>query len=228
MAIITQDYFQGEIFIDHAKPDVSDSTTGVSDELNSDIEQYEREILVKSLGYSLFKLFSDELDSNESNGLKVTADPKWDELMNGLEYTIDGKTVNFRGVRFSDEAVPFDDAVRKQSLIAYYVYYFYIRKDIDTYSSAGVNRIKAANSEGVSIMGKATRAWNNFYNLTVGNYCNAKYYYNQYSLSGIDYYGSGNSERSLYEFLRDQNSLTEDKYPNWEPFIFVDQNILGI
>ena len=197
--------------------------------MDSDIEQYEREALVCLLGYPLYKLFFDELDSNEDNGLAPGADAKWNELLNGLEYTFDGKTVNWRGLRFNDETgILFNDAKRKQSLIAYYIYYFYIKKDIVTYTASGTHRINAANSESVNIIDKSVRAWQQFYNLSIGNYGEVRTSVNRFGMHSIDYYGSSNKDRSLYQFLSDQNQLVEDKYPDWEPTFFANQNRLGV
>jgi hypothetical protein len=221
--IISRDYFKlGEVFIPHAIDDPNDSNTGVKDNLDLFIDQYERDVLVKMLGYSLFKDFSSNLDISKPNGLIPAADVKWDQLLNGVEYTIDDTLVNFRGIRHLDGANPI-------SLIAYYTYFFYLKDDAIKYTGTGNQVVEAANSETVSITPKQVKAWRRFYELTVGSYASYNIISNSYGVVGIDYYGSGeNTERSVYEFIRDQNELVEDKYPNWTPSSFENINSFGI
>lgn len=234
MLIVTRDFFSsGELFIDHSTPDVNDAVQGISDELESDIEQYEREALVNTLGYPLFKLFSSQLDITQDNGLILGADAKWDELLNGLEYIFDGKTVNWRGLRFHDEVgVLFKDSKRKQSLLAYFIYYFYVQKENVKLTASGAHKIKSANSENTDIVDKAVRAWREFYRLTVGSFGEVRTLVNRSGMFGIDYFGSNSVDRSLFQFLADQSILDETKYPDWEPNFnsdfFINQNRFGV
>ena len=227
MSIIDRSYFEyTEVFIPNAKEDVTDSLLGVKNNLDSFINKYEREILVASLGYKLFNEFNNELDPTQANVLKPTASVKWDELLNGKEYVINDKTVNFRGIRFSDSNFNGNDIY--QSFIAHYVYYHYLQDYDQSYSGVGVQKENPSNAFRVSNIKKSVSAWRSFYELMIGEYYSVTYMYNNLNIIGIDYYGCGNRERSLYEFIRDQNSLVSDYYEDWEPTVFYNQNTFGL
>lgn len=221
--IVNREYFNStERFIPHAKDEPTDGILGVKSDLDQMILKYEREYLIHTLGYPLFKLFTAELDNTESNGLDPGADPKWDELLNGLEYTIDDTLTNFRGLRFQD-------GTKYESPIADYIYWNYIRKDSKTYGGLGVQKEVPGNAMIDNEVRYATDAWRSYYKWTVGHYSTAHVYQNQLGIIGVDYFGShGNTEKSLYEFIRDQNILTPDKYPNWAPGFIENSNTFGI
>ena len=227
MSIIDRSYFEfSEVFIPHAKEDITDTLTGVKDNIDSFILKYEREILISALGFNLFKEFTSELDSTQPNGLKVTADVKWDYLLNGLEYVINDKTVNFRGIRFKD--VTFEGKEFYQSFIAYYTYYHYLQDDSQSYSGVGIQKEIPSNANIQTNITKSTKAWRSFYDLMIGGYYNVSYIYGHMNIIGIDYYRVDNPERSLYEFIKDQNNLVTDTYADWQPKPFENQNRFNV
>ena len=121
--IINNSYFTGEIYIPHAKPSVSSKTKGVAIDMIAFIDDYERDALIKSLGYALSREFIAELDEDKPNGLKDTADVKWDELLNGKEYTDpSGQTVMWEGIRRKQ---PSTSTEYNRSFLADYVYFHY-------------------------------------------------------------------------------------------------------
>lgn len=225
MAIVTREYFKyDEVFIPHAKQDVSDTVTGVKDNIQAFIERNEREALTLLLGSNLYNQLKTQLDPNQSNGLLVGSDQKWDDLLNGKEYVIDDKTVNFRGIRFKDT---FETEEYLQSLIAYYIYGHYVISQNSNFAGAGIQKEKSANSLSFSNHEKVMKAFRTFYELSVGSYYKYTITYS-YNSVGYDYFNSPRSERSLYEFIRDQNLLVADTYENWQPSFFENSNRFGV
>ena len=60
--IIDNTYFKGEIYIPHAKPSVVSVGDGVSDEIITFINEYEKEALLSCLGFQLYKEFVSNID----------------------------------------------------------------------------------------------------------------------------------------------------------------------
>ena len=123
MAFIDSTYFTGEIFIPNASSDTK---------LTAAITQYEKEILMKLLGYPLYKALQADLVLGEPQTQKYI------DLVDGKEFThtFDGVeyTLKWEGLRNSG----------KLSLIDYYVYHEYVRRDITRmYEGAGIATPKA-------------------------------------------------------------------------------------
>lgn len=179
---------------------------GSKAELDKLIKIYESDILTKCLGYSLYALLEAERDENESNGLKVTAAEKWNELLNGKEYTLDDKPIKWPGIVFLDVDIP-------RSFIAEYVFHHFLKKNRKSRSSVGMVREKAKGAVIVDDSQEYVDSYNRFYDLAVGN-----------SKSIEDNAGI----RSLYQFINDMNCIDPTTYPNWMPFTFPKLNIMGI
>ena len=219
--IINDSYFIGEIYIPHAKSDVSDTVTGAKDILDDFIEEYESDCLLKSLGYSLNKLFQAELDSNQTNGLKVTADAKWDDLLNGKEYSINGRTVYWKGIRYSN-----NNGITYKSFLANYVYFYYLKNEQSKFSNQGTIKNTPSNAINVSSSPKATSAWRRFIKHVQNGFGMPNFIQNRIGY-GIDWYSQGN-EINLYSFINDMNNLAPDTYPSFEPIIWDNLTEFGI
>ena len=222
--ITTRSYFKGEIQISNAEDKAPNSNllgNGLS--LDQFIARYERDVLTRLFGFDLYKLFSDQFDVSLSNGLwtlKTGADAKWDELLNGKEYTLGGVNVKWQGLVFKDGTV--NNGI-DQSLISYYVYSKFIEATEFTHSGVGMQSELSKNSNRVNARSKVADAFNSFYNLAIGqeNYYNNYHYYDSY------YNNSG--YRSLYQYLSDMNSEDALNYPNWCPTTrFELQNRYGL
>jgi hypothetical protein len=202
--IISRSYFTGIIKIPNVLDTAPNSNLlGNGNEIDIFIEEFEREILIKCLGYSLFTLFSTQLDSKSMNGLKQGSDQKWDYLLNGKEYDLNGQTVLWRGLKFKD-------GLLERSLIAYYVFCEFLNNDLQNYSGVGVQKERAKNSIVVSADPLYTSAFRKFYELTeFSNDCNK-------------------DVRSLYDFIKDSNDISNDTYANWKPERFKNVNVFGI
>lgn len=116
----------------------------ISSELTSYITRYEKEILIKILGYDLYKSFTDALD-----GYGVLAD-KWQYLRDGLEYLVSGVYYNWSGLINAE----------KESLISYYVFYQFSCHSSTYNSSVGGQIIKGENSIMIDNRRKQVYAYN--------------------------------------------------------------------
>ena len=137
MQIIDASYFQGEIKIAQL------SQLPVKENLDWFINRYEGEILDKILGYSLAARFKAGLAEDPIS-------PEWEALLNGTLYDVDGKTRSWMGFRNS----------RKASLVANYVYFFYMRNEVTQTVGIGTVSPFGENSERQSPAPKMVRAWN--------------------------------------------------------------------
>jgi hypothetical protein len=116
------------------------------------INRTEKDILVKLLGYHLYKEFIADLD--ESN---VPQSDKFVKLLSGDEFsfvTYQGNTVNceWRGLVDSD---------LKQSVLAYYCFFQFMNYNNTQITTTGHKRTKAENAEYADIRMRLVDAWNN-------------------------------------------------------------------
>jgi len=206
--IIDTSYFQGEIFL----PNIGTSPSSEDGSLLKNfIQEYEEDCLGKCFGYDLYKEFTDQFD--ESGELKSDADEKWDQLLNGYEYELSGKIVKWNGLIQEKEDY-------KRSLIAQYVFFYYIQHE--SFTGVGPVRENANNAEPISIVPKAVRAWRKFYDMTVGDISEPTINMTSFGVA-IDYLGEISSKRSLYQFLEDSG-----EFHNWQPFGFQNINQFDI
>ena len=211
--ITNNTYFTNQLYIPHAKPSITSDVTTVSAELNAFIEKYERECLIKCLGFQLFKEFEAQLDSGETNGLKGGADTKWDDLLNGKEYTDpQGKLVNWRGIRFKNAT---GDTAPNRSFLANYVYYHYEENHDIFRVGVGNVKPKAKNAETASAAPKVIRAWREMVEMIQGREVSGRLLIKNFGF-GVDYYNI-NQEVTLYKFINDMNDDTPDTYSDFLP-----------
>lgn len=213
--IINNTYFHGNIYIPHAKPSISDPVTGVDNEVISFINKYAEDCGIKCFGSQLFSELKLNLDSNEASWVDPLAEDKWDELVNGDEYTdpITGKDVIWKGIRFKNE---FDTTNKYYSFLANYVYFFYQKHNWITSSEIGSQIEQSENSQTIPPNSKAVNAWNEFVTLVQGEYGNEQVVVKENFGFGIDYFKGGN-EVSLYKFINDKNIISENTYANFNP-----------
>jgi hypothetical protein len=219
--IIDNSYFKGEIYLPFSAPSVSDETKKVEGDVIEFINDYAREVLLKSLGTTLFIEFEAQLDSEEENGLIDGADSKWDDLLNGVAYTNpEGDDVIWRGIRFKSKST----GVYNRSFIANYVYFYYESDAFITRSSIGNQIQMGKNAETIIPNQKVVKSWNKFVELVQG--CEVKP--SIVRGIGIDYFNAGGSDVSLYKFINDSNTLAEDTYEGFNPKTWGAINQFGI
>jgi hypothetical protein len=105
------------------------------------ITQYEKKILIKLLGYTLYK----ELVANYN-----ASSGKWYDFINGVEYTVGDYTVKWNGLINSD----------KISLLAYFTYFHFVRDNVTSTSVIGEILNNSENSTRISPADKQVHAWN--------------------------------------------------------------------
>lgn len=177
--------------------------------LSSWITVYEDDILIKLLGYSLYKALKADLDGSGDPQSQIYKD-----LVNGAEFSFEflGQTINtkWEGLR----------GFNKKSLIAYYVFYQYKNNTEHFNTSAGQKSGLSENSETVSVRPTLIHAWNKVvdmygvtpYGLSVNDFINNESYYHF------------NIYPSAYNFLLANLS----NYSSWVYEPIEKQNIWGI
>jgi len=196
--MITKDSdFIADIYLPQVGEDAS-TFVNESTELDSYIQKYEPEILVKALGRQLYNEFSTNFDENGT--LIENVDLKWTNLLNGVSYEKSGITYYWRGLRDATGCLP-----------AYYVYYHYVIENITQLTTLGTVKAEAKNASSASAIPSVIGAWRTLYNWYMGENTVKP---NVYSYKGVyvtDYFSGNNSkEVSLYQFLSDNKV-----YDNW-------------
>jgi hypothetical protein len=137
--LINDTYFVGERNI----PNTTNSS--VLERLTFFITKYEEELLQAVLGYALYKAYKAGIAA-------TTPDSKWTELQDGKEYTDSNNRLRkWNGFR---------DADSKRSMIANYVYFWWMRDKASISTSIGEVQEKPDNSASISSLTKQSRAWN--------------------------------------------------------------------
>lgn len=138
MSLIDKTYFIGEVSL--PKSDF--------DAIETYISRFEPEVLTSLLGYELYSKLS-----------VVSLVEPYKSLIEGAEYSVEynGRTtlVKWNGLKNDN----------KKSLIAYYVYVYYLRKIISSVQSVGTVKAKQENSSLANPFGKILAAWVSFESL---------------------------------------------------------------
>ena len=226
MIIINTEYFQGEIYLPHAKPGISSGVKDVENKVQSFMEDYVLDYINKSFGPKLANEFINELDDAEANGLKSGADQKWDNLLNGMTYTNPaGDEVIWRGIRRKSNST----GDYNRSFLANYVYFHYESSDFTTRGGTGNVKVQAANAENDNTSYKSVKAWRRFAEWVEGTNPSSPYGIKGGFLGGpyVDYF-AGSEEVFLYRFVNDQNELIEDTYADFTPISWGNINQFSI
>lgn len=179
MSLIDSSYFINDILIP--------TNTYTAVDLGTEITKYEREILIKLLGYELYKLVA----AYENPG----SDQRIIDLVEGKEYDLSGQTLKWNGL-VNTETV---------SLIAYYVYFNYMRNRATITTGNGEGKLMYENAEAVNYNGKIVQAWNRLEEL-------------------FGYPGQNIFYESAYNFL----TFYQATYPEWIFSPIGNINIFGL
>lgn len=191
--IISGSYFKSIIDVPNAENIHPNSELlGQKAELDNLIMQYEPDILIKTLGYHLYREFQSNLEVVQGatiQTVKPSADQKWKDLMSGKEYQIDGVWVKWPGIVHMEGTL-------KISFIANWVYLKLLENESSgKLTDVGLVSLEAKGGTKLSVRGKQILCYRIFYELVVcGN----------------------NGVRSLYQFIEDMNDLVPDTYPHWQ------------
>ena len=119
-------YYKADILIKDIQDTAPNSSqTGSGSVLDHFIDKCEHDVLIKCLGYALYKEFQSNLELKEGNityTIKDDADQKWKDLFTGKEYTKDGVPVCWRGIIFKSGDL-------NRSFIANYVFCEYRKSE---------------------------------------------------------------------------------------------------
>lgn len=211
--IIDETYFQKQYYV----PNVDELNSRNKEDIRQYIETYVRLCLQDALGYVLFK----DLEDNISNGnLNSDAPQKWLNLVNGVEYTKNGKTYYWKGLKYKEGAF-------KMSLLTPYVYYHWLKDNQSKVMGVGEVVLDAKNGINVNSTQRLVNTWNDFVRL----YQEATYEYEKtvYHYRGVkvtDYIGNStnNNYVSLIKFLYDNDT----DYPDAPLKCYKFENQLGL
>ena len=213
--IITPSYFTGPIAIANGQDVAPNSELlGNGVKLQDFIDRYEREALISVLGYQLAEAFTSQFTHDPNTNtwtFNGTKGDKWDELLNGKEYSVSGKDYRWRGLTYA-VAKWGNGGSELESLLAYYVYCKFIEDDYLNHTGTGFQREDAVNATGMGYSRNYARAFNAF-------------------VDGVEF--NEGTERqvkpvSLYDFIQDMNSLDPTTYPDWEYQRFRYVNRFGL
>lgn len=199
MIIDTSYFLNKSVFIPNAiaQPSIGGNTPTAVTQLQQEIDQKEAEFLIMALGY---EQYSELMNQFEDNGdWKDTALEKWKELVDGKTY--DNK--HWNGLRYSLGS-------KKISLIAFFVFFYYLGSDFTSYTTTGIQSPNAENSTKQIPNHKQAEAWNTFLKMyNGGKSCStAPSYFSNWNGEGIQWGGSSNNnEINLYEFLSENSEV---------------------
>jgi hypothetical protein len=210
MFIIDDSYFTGKINV----PNVTEYNGSTIEAIDDYINKYGRLFMRETLGNVLFKDLMLNLDNGE---LKEDASQKWVDLINGKEYTKNGETYTWQGIKGGCD-------LYKDSVLAYFVYLNYF--EITYFTGFSLASTEAKNSTIINPSNHLVEIHNDFISLYQGSCTyNPITYFNSNEVIFRDFYHSNNSGFVSYmQFLLDN----EANYPkvSIKPLQF--KNSLGI
>jgi hypothetical protein len=198
--IIDAQYFQTkELYIPNsvAQPTIGSVSPSATVQLNEEIDSIEQSLLLDVLGYEQLQ---ELLAQFESNGDWIaTPLQKWVDLVDGKD--------DWKGLRYSI-------GTKKVSLIAYYVFFYYLGMDFQTYSTTGMQMPRAENSVTNDVSVKQVSVWNKFIAMYVGDVI--------YGLPSVQSNWNGDyinfsgklvgNEVSLYQYLLKNSDVYDTSY----------------
>ena len=198
--IINAQYFQTkELYIPNsvAQPSIGSVLPSATAQLNEEIESIEQSLLLDILGYEQLQELMAQFDEDG----EWVEDPiqKWVDLVDGVD--------DWKGLRYTI-------GNKKISLIAYYVFFYYLGTDFQTYSTTGMQIPRAENSLYNNPSVKQTTVWNKFIKMYIGD---VRYglpvLQNNWNGDFLNFSGKviGN-EVSLYDYLMKNRDLYDTSY----------------
>lgn len=179
---------------------------GNETELQGFIDTYEKEVLIRTLGYDLY---IDYIANFESDGsYKPSTEQKWKDLTDGVG--------RYRGIK---------------PIIIGYVFWKFIASDDSHYTSAHVVKEKTETANLVESRPKAIEQYRKFYEYCIGTYYNNPETFVKPSIFGnlrvVIFSGSGtygSNFQSMYQFIFEH----KEDYDKWQPESFRTQNYFDI
>lgn len=213
--IITDSYFTGDIYI----PQVGSGASNIANDktrLQNAIDKYEVEILVKGLGRKLCKEFYDQIDPNTRSIKTGVSDAKWGLLLNGDEYTDGGKDYFWRGLVDKTGNLT-------ESLMAYYIYFHYVREGQKSLTTQGTKKGKAQNTTGTDANEKMVSSWRSLHKWYSGysdDVCKGFYVYKGIFVEDYFINRDNSNDVDLYRYLTHKKA----DFPDWR-FTGIGENM---
>lgn len=188
MILSLANFQTGMYVLPHAEraPNEADNT----ELINAYIDRYERELLEETLGVDLYQEILDNQEDYESAPDNVK------NIVLGTTYNLSDKNVKWGGL--SDMLTP-------------YIFYRFLQDQTEIFGTFGMERPQGKNSKAVSSIPKATQAYRDFYDKYQGEDEYARVISTRTHF-GFDYGGNIKSNRSLYQFLNDNDDVYEVQY----------------
>jgi hypothetical protein len=202
--IINSIYFTNKsVFIPGvvAQPSIGSAAPSNVSLLEQEIDQREYELLLSFVGQTQVAELYDQFEADGT--WKTDALQKWKDFVDGVIY--EGKKWN--GLRYTI-------GTKKVSLIAYYVFFYYLGQDFRTYSNTGMQVPEAENSTRQDPNVAQTKAWNEFIRMVGGNRNGRNYtFFTNWNGMGIRWGGfTNNNEITLYQFLQDNSDVYDNSF----------------
>ena len=214
MYIIDDTYFQGEIEV----PNIAEADSKSLEEVQRLIDEKCRLFMYDVLG----DVLSAELDLLLQNGiLPTTPVSKWTKLIYGENYDLDGKQLKWDGICSVM-------STSKSSLLADYVYTFYLTESNTFLSGVGEMKGEARGAMMVNSTQRYVTIWNRFVKKYQSDLCGNIFDFRNYFLDYQFYYPRYerpiNKSVSLVQYLTDK----ADHFPSLSLPYFEIKNQLGL
>jgi len=214
MYIINDTYFQGEIEI----PNIAEADSKALTELQRLIDEKCRLFMYDVLGDVLVSELDDLL---EDGILPITPESKWTKLIYGDSYELDGKQVKWEGICV-------ELGTSKSTLLADYVYTFYLTESNTFLSGVGEMKGEARGAMMVNSTQRYVTIWNRFVKKyqsdLCGNIFDFRNYFFNYQFFYPRYERPINKSVSLVQYLTDH----PEDFPNLSLPYFEIKNQLGL
>jgi len=220
---IDNSYFKGKLEVPNSQSYPGSSKDGNVVRLAEFINDYEVEVMVYALGNPLYTEFHDIFENDGT--LKAGTDQKWKDFVNGKEYTINGDSFLWKGLRYTDGAI-------KKSLIAEYVYCKFLEKYSVNFGGIGMQTEEAKNASRQSAIPTLVTIWNIFIEKYQGDRDHRGgdlipvVRSSAYGTSiGLDWYQDQSDYLvNMYQYLSDH----EAEFPTLNTFFFNRKNSIGL
>lgn len=198
MIINTAYFLNKNVFIPNAvaQPSIGGNTATSIAQLQAEIDEREDELLLSFLGQEQKSELLAQF--NPDGTFKDDALQKWKDLVDGVDFN--GK--HWNGLRYTIGA-------KKISLIAFYVYFWYLKEDFSTYSTTGVQVSQSENAISQLPNEKQASAWNRFVNMYNGYISQPLSPKFSSNLNGtmIRWNNGQSNQVSLYDFMSAKSDL---------------------
>lgn len=207
--IIDSSYFTYKpLYIPQARNLVPEIGTGAptdKDNVKAIIDERESELLLSFLGYEQYTDLISRFDA--TGDFLPDAPQKWIDLVDGKD--------EWKGLRYKIGDY-------KKSLIANYVYFYWLAEYYNTVTVFGVQSPEYANSETLIPNDKQTKTWNEFLKMYgyTPVYRNSPTFFNNWNGTGLMWTGNGQNTNftTLYDFMSKNSDVYDiSKFAHYAP-----------